>query len=86
MISRSVLVFSCLLISALSGCTLDGIKRGVYENQGRKLCQDKSQGLDCDFGPKTYDVYKKEYEQLQPQRPAMPANESSGAAGAEAIK
>lgn len=89
-IRSSAWMFAGILISALigtlSGCTLDGIKQGIYENQGRKQCQDKSQGLDCDFGPKTYDVYKQEYEQLKRQKPTTPAKELTDTPGAEGIK
>ena len=52
------------LAFALSGCTYDGVKRGVYEGLVRKQCNDEMNETNCEADHATYEEYHRERERL----------------------
>jgi hypothetical protein len=52
------------LVFVLSGCTSDGIKRGVYEGLIRKQCNDEMNETNCEADHATYEEYLRERERL----------------------
>ena len=52
------------LVFVLSGCTSDGVKRGVYEGLIRKQCNDEMNETSCEADHATYEEYLRERERL----------------------
>ncbi|OYX29437.1 MAG: hypothetical protein B7Z03_08895 [Hydrogenophilales bacterium 32-62-9] len=52
------------LVFVLSGCTSDGVKRGVYEGLVRKQCNDGMNETSCEADHATYEEYLRERERL----------------------
>jgi hypothetical protein len=56
-------LFTSLLLTLLSGCTSDEVKRGAYNALYQKSCMDRAGTPDCDPEHKSYDQYKHDREE-----------------------
>lgn len=57
----SVVVLSFL---ALTACTSDGVKRGLYEGLYQKQCMDNAKIPNCDPSHKAFDQYEQHREEV----------------------